>query len=273
MTDVVTNVRRRMERWLADGLGPGVVVAVSGGGDSVALLRVLHQLAMEFALQLAVAHLNHGVRGEEAEEDARSVAELAGRLDLPFDLGRWSPTRSAHFEAEARRARYAWLVEVAKAREASAVAVGHTRDDQAETILHRIVRGTGLRGLAGIPRRRPLAEGVSLLRPFLGVARDEVRGYLAAIGQPYRDDASNDDTTRTRARIRHDLLPRLAREYNPGVAEALVRLGELASAAGRGLDRQLIALERAALQESGPDRIVLGRRVLRRSPRFLRGEL
>src|SRR5262245_10919861 len=218
MTDVVTNVRRRMERWLADGLGPGVVVAVSGGGDSVALLRVLHQLAMEFALQLAVAHLNHGVRGEEAEEDARFVAELAGRLDLPFDLGCWSPTRSAHFESEARRARYAWLVEVAKARGASAVAVGHTRDDQAETILHRILRGTGLRGLAGIPSRRPLADSVTLIRPLLDASRAELRDYLASLGQTYRDDATNADLSRTRSRLRHDLMPKLATEYNPRVA-------------------------------------------------------
>ncbi len=101
-----------------------------------------------------MAHLDHGVRGAAAAADARFVAELAERLGLPCFLGHWRPAREAHFEADARRARFAWLLEVARDRQASAVALGHTCDDQAETILHRIVRGTGLRGLAGMPARR-----------------------------------------------------------------------------------------------------------------------
>ena len=271
----------RVERGLSRrrDVGPGTtwVVAVSGGSDSVGLLRALHALAPRLGLRLSLAHLDHGVRGESARADAAFVAELAGALGLPIDLGHWQPDRPAHFEADARRARYAWLAEVARARGASAVAVGHTRDDQAETILHRIVRGTGLRGLAGIPRRRPLAEGITLVRPILEVGRDEVRAYLSALGQPYRDDASNDDTSRTRARVRHDLLPRLAREYNPRVAEALVRLGDLASAATRGLEGRLIELERAATlsgdSDDDHDRVILDRRVLLLSPPSLRAEL
>jgi tRNA(Ile)-lysidine synthase len=267
-------VERRLARQRDGGPGAAWVVAVSGGSDSVGLLRVLDALAPGLGLRLSVAHLDHGARGEAARADAAFVADLAAALGLPFDLGRWQPTRAGHFEADARHARYAWLAEVARARGAAAVAVGHTRDDQAETILQRIVRGTGLRGLAGMPRRRPLADGVSLVRPLLDVRRDEVRAYLAALGQPYRDDASNADTTRTRARIRHDLLPRLAHEYNPRVAEALVRLGALADAATRGLGRRLIALERSAMLEgSDPGRVVLDRRILLRSPRFLRAEL
>src|SRR3954447_23960246 len=266
----IAAVGRRARRWHRGGAW---VVAVSGGGDSVGLLRALHGLAPGLGLGLSVAHLDHGVRGESSRADASFVADLADELGLPFDRGEWRPTRPGHFEVEARRARYAWLVEVARARNASAVAVGHTRNDQSETILHRIVRGTGLRGLAGIPRRRTLAEGLTLVRPILGVTRAEVRGYLAAIGQPYRDDASNDDISRTRARIRHDLLPRLARDYNPGVAEALVRLGELAGEAGRALERRLVALERASLLGVEPDRVVLDRRPLLRSSRFLRAEL
>src|SRR3954447_11968021 len=243
----IAAVGRRARRWHRGGAW---VVAVSGGGDSVGLLRALHALAPGLGLGLSVAHLDHGARGEAARGDAAFVADLAAALGLPFDLGRWRPGRPGHFEADARRARYAWLVEVARARGASAVAVGHTRDDQAETILHRIVRGTGLRGLAGIPRRRTLAEGVSLVRPLLGVTRAEVRGYLAAIGQPHRDDDSNDDLSRTRARIRHDLLPRLAREYNPRVAEALVRLGELAGASQHGIETTLAEMERAVVLDA-----------------------
>jgi tRNA(Ile)-lysidine synthase len=185
-------------------------------------------------LELSVAHLDHGARPESAE-DARFVAGLAESLGLPFDLGHWRPERPAHFEADARRARYAWLAEVAHRRGATAVAVGHTRDDQAETILHRVLRGTGPRGLAGIPRRRPLAEGVTLARPLLDVGRAELRVYLNQIGQPWREDVTNADPAQTRARVRHDLLPRLA-DFNPDVIGALVRLGALTRSAVAAMD-------------------------------------
>ena len=173
-------------------------------------------------------HLDHGVRGEASRADAAFVAELAAMLGLPFDQGQWRPSRSGHFESEALRARYDWLTQIARARNAAVVAVGHTRDDQAETILHRIVRGTGPRGLAGIPSRRVLATDprIMLVRPLLICHRQGIREYLAGLGQPCREDESNADLTRTRARIRHDLLPRLAAEYNPRLADALVRLGE-----------------------------------------------
>ena len=237
----IDRVERRLARWCEQGLGKAWVVAVSGGGDSVGLLRVLHQLAGPLGLRLSVAHLDHGVRGEAARADAAFVAALAGSLDLPFVLGAWQPTRSGHFESDARRARYDWLTEAARARGASVIAVGHTRDDQAETILHRIVRGTGPRGLAGMPRTRLLASKprITLARPLLGVSRREVRDYLAELKQPFREDASNADLSRTRARIRHDLLPKLAAEYNPNVALALVRLGSLASSFERAVDADL----------------------------------
>jgi tRNA(Ile)-lysidine synthase len=237
-------------------------VAVSGGSDSVGLLRALHALAPGLGLELSVAHLDHGARGEAGRRDAAFVSELAGSLGLPCDLGEWAPTRPAHFEADARRARYAWLTDVARGRGAAAVAVGHTRDDQAETILHRVVRGTGLRGLAGIPRRRPLAAGLTLVRPLLDVGRDDIRAYLAACGQPFRDDATNADVARTRARIRHELLPRLAADYNPKVADALVRLGSFAEASERLRGRGHRACLRVALVEAGAERIVLRRRPL-----------
>src|SRR5439155_22815708 len=115
-------VRAVLRRWLGSGPGPGWVVAVSGGSDSVGLLRVLHELGPGLGLRLSVAHLDHGVRGEAARADAEFVAGLASSLDLPFDPGRWQPARAGHFEAHARRARYAWLAEGARARGAAAVA-------------------------------------------------------------------------------------------------------------------------------------------------------
>ncbi|WP_406698704.1 tRNA lysidine(34) synthetase TilS [Singulisphaera sp. Ch08] len=266
-------VQRLLADWIGSGLGTGWVVAVSGGGDSVGLLRVLHRFGPELGLRLSVAHLDHGVRGEAGRRDAEFVAELAGTLGLPVDLGQWSPSRPGHFEADARGARYAWLAEVAQARGASVVAVGHSRDDQAETILHRIVRGTGPRGLAGIPSRRPLAAGITLVRPFLKVAREEIRASLAELGQPYRDDASNNDQSRTRARIRHDLLPKLAADYNPKVAEALVRLGELAAAADRSDRRRVLEMVRIATLEASADEVSLDREALGQFSKFDRTEV
>jgi len=265
----LARLRRSLGR-LAD---PVVVVAVSGGGDSIGLLRALAGLAPDLGLRLSVAHLDHGTRGAEGRGDAEFVAGLAGRYGLPFDLGRWAPTRPGHFEADARRARYGWLAEVAGRRGAGAVAVGQTLDDQAETILHRIVRGTGVGGLAGMPRRRRLAPGVVLIRPLLGVSRREVRDYLAAIGQEFREDSSNLDTTRTRARIRLDLLPKLADEYNPAVVAALVRLGRLAAETDRAASRRIGRLARGLVIEANPGCVVLDRPGLARLRPFERAEI
>jgi tRNA(Ile)-lysidine synthase len=271
----VDRIGRRIARWRTRGLGETWVIAVSGGGDSVGLLRLLHHVAPNAGLRLSVAHLDHGVRCEAARADAAFVADLAASLGLPFDLGRWQPHRAGHFESDARRARYDWLVEVARRRAAAVVAVGHTRDDQAETILHRILRGTGPRGLAGIPRRRPLDADptIELVRPLLDVSREEIRAYLGDLGQPWREDASNTDRTRTRARIRHDLLPALAREYNPDVAQAIVRLGRLAQSARGAIARTVRGLDDETVISSSPDRIVLDRGALRTLPPFLRAEL
>lgn len=216
--------------------GQGLVVAVSGGADSVGLLRLLDSLRGELGLTLSVAHLDHGVRGQAARDDAQFVQALAAQLALPVDLGTWRPEHMADFEAQARRARYDWLISVAQARRARAVAVAHTLDDQAETILHRIVRGTGPRGLAGMAGCRKLSEGLTLVRPLLGVRRAQIRDYLQSIGQTWREDASNADRRRTRARIRLELLPELASSFNPRVVEALVRLARLSEEEHRTLE-------------------------------------
>lgn len=246
-----------------------VVVAVSGGGDSVGLLRLLHAQG----LNLVVAHLDHGARGEESRADAAFVANLAEQLGLPFAVGHWRPTRATHFESDARRVRYRWLARVARQRGAKVVVVGHTRDDQAETIIHRIVRGTGPRGLAGMPARRPLAPGVTLARPLLLASRAGVLDYLRSIDQPYREDPTNSDRARTRARIRHDLLPKLAAEYNPQVVSAILSMGRLAQQAYRGADRRIARTARAVVIELEPEWMVVdGRELLALTP-FDRAEV
>jgi tRNA(Ile)-lysidine synthase len=269
----IERVRAALERWRSAGLGTDWVVAVSGGSDSVGLLRVLHAMGPELGLRLSVAHLNHGARGAAAENDARFVARLAESLGLPSDLGQWQPTRPSHFEADARRARYAWLAKLAETRGASVVAVGHTRDDQAETILHRILRGTGPRGLAGMPSRRRLSDSVVLVRPLLRVSRSEIQTYLASINQDFHNDATNADLARTRARIRHDLLPKLASEYNPRIVEALIRLGGLSLESRRAWEGLLRGRARGAVVARGPDAIVLRQGPLARLPRIARAEL
>ncbi len=236
----------RLEAAMKPWNGAGVVVGVSGGGDSVGLLRALVALGRDF--RLSVACFDHGTREGASTRDAAYVAALAARLGLPFDLGCWKRSRPNHFEADARHARYAWLLDVATRRGASAVAVGHTVDDQAETVLHRIIRGTGLLGLAGMPARRPLGPGVTLVRPILGATRLEVRDYLSAIGQGWREDASNLDLSRTRARIRLDLLPKLVEDYNANAADALIRLARLAGEASKAANRRALRrLDRVAL--------------------------
>jgi tRNA(Ile)-lysidine synthase len=271
----LVQVRRRVRQWCSMPAGTTWVVAVSGGSDSVGLLRALHKLAPKLGLTLSVAHLDHGTRGEAARADAAFVQALAGSLGLPLDLGHWRPTRAGHFEADARRARYSWLLEIAVARGASAIAVGHTRDDQVETILHRIIRGTGLRGLAGMPSQRVLSwdPPVMLIRPLVSVSRQAIRTSLGCAGEPFREDASNADQARTRGRIRHDLLPRLAQEYNPRVAEAIIRLGRLAGASERCIERQVIELEHEATRLLSQDQIELRRDRLRQSPLFLCAEV
>ena len=252
--------------------GRTVVVAVSSGGDSVGLVRLLHEFRQDLSLHLSVAHLNHGTRGEAATADAEFVADLAENLGLPVDFGHWQPTRTGHFESDARNARYNWLIEIAKQRNATLIAIGHTRDDQAETILHRILRGTGPRGLAGIPRRRKLTEGISLIRPLLAVSRVEIRTYLAEIGQTFRDDASNAVLDRTRNRIRHDLLPKLESEYNRAIRDALIRLGRI-SGDFRAWNAQLDLQVKAATVSIGDFAVELLNEPLRALPLSVRAEV
>jgi len=211
-----------------------VVVAVSGGADSVSLLCGLNELRLrEKAVKgrLIAAHFNHRMR-DTAEHDAEFVQKLADQLDLPCVIGRaekpLKATGGEGLEATARAARYEFLLRAASEHGARYVATAHTADDQAETILHRVIRGTGIAGLAGIQRTRPLSEAVTLIRPLLEVSRSEVVAYLSERQQTFCLDESNEDPSFTRNRIRHALLPQLASQYNPNVREALLRLGQLA---------------------------------------------
>ena len=210
----------------------GVLLAVSGGPDSVSLLRTISALKQTGPGAVEVAHLNHGIRPEQSELDAQFVTQLCKSLSVPCHLGQANVLQEAGghkngLEEVARHLRYRFLQETAERIGARYVATAHTANDQAETILHHVLRGTGVSGLAGIPRSRRLGSSVSLIRPMLNFSRSEIIGYLEDLGQPYRVDLTNQDLTYTRNRIRHELLPALAADYNEHVCEALCRLGTL----------------------------------------------
>ncbi len=220
-----------------------VLVAISGGADSVALTRGLHALRGTGPGTLVLAHYNHRQRGNESDADERFVAELAAQLDCLLVAAR-ADSEVAQSEDSLRRARYAFLTQAASESGARYVATGHTADDQVETVLFNILRGTGLSGLAGIPRCRELNEAATLIRPLLGVGRSDVLAYLGQLGQAYREDISNASLAYTRNRIRHELLPLLETNYNPLVREALLRLAKVARSvdeSGRSEARQQLS--------------------------------
>ena len=208
--------------------GDRVGVAVSGGGDSVALLLLLEELRAELGVSLLVLHFNHQLRGTDSDADEQFVADLARGRGLEFVSARRDVAAEArrlgqNLEEVARQLRYDFFNEVAQSGRVTRVAVAHTADDQAETVLARLLRGTGPTGLAGI---YPVVGVV--VRPLLGVRRAAVREYLKSCGQTWREDASNQDARRLRARIRHTLLPLLETEFQPAVVERLAALASTA---------------------------------------------
>jgi tRNA(Ile)-lysidine synthase len=251
----------------------GVLVAVSGGADSVALVRALPRIAASRSGQLSVAHFNHGLRGPESAADERFVVQLCDALTVPCEVGHpAAPLPSAvpdGLEAAARDARYRFLLGVAERRGARYLVTAHTADDQVETILHRIVRGTGIAGLSGMPRARSLSPAVTLLRPMLAIRRSEVLEYLTQLGQPYRDDSSNTDSRFTRNRLRHDLLPRLASDYNAEIGAALLRLGSLAGEVQQVVDRLVDELAQRAVVEQTAQDLRLDAAALAAQPAYL----
>jgi tRNA(Ile)-lysidine synthase len=261
------------------GVEEGLVLAVSGGPDSVALLTALVELRPASAGPLLIAHFNHRLRGADSDEDEAFVRRLhdglarAGGAGLMLrstrvDVAGRAQTEKGNLESTARRLRYAWLAEVAQEFHLARVATGHTADDQAETVLHHLLRGTGLKGLRGIAPRRPLNGCVAVIRPLLQATRREVLEYLRDRNQEYRHDRSNEDLRFTRNRIRHELLPNLE-SYNPAIRSVLARLAEQARAAYALEQDQARALLAAAELPRAGRVLVLDRRRLAQAPRHL----
>jgi tRNA(Ile)-lysidine synthase len=208
-----------------------VLVAVSGGADSVALLRLLLELRGELGAVLAVAHFNHGLRGESSDADEHFVVNLAGRYKLDCsvehaNVAEYAAARRLSLETAGRELRYEWLAKIAHEQRFDAVATAHTLDDQAETVLMKFLRGAGSKGLAGIFPEMT-RDDIRFIRPLLSSTRAEVEAYLSALAQPWREDESNLDHRFRRNRLRHELLPLLEREYNPNVRELLSEAAEI----------------------------------------------
>lgn len=250
--------------------GGRVLVALSGGADSVAMLFLLRELESAGELAIAgVAHLNHQLRGADADGDEAFCAALAARLALPFRSGRvdvaaLARDRRRSLEDMARDVRYAFLAAAASELEADAVAVAHTRDDQAETFLLRLLRGAGARGLAGI---RPRAGRV--IRPLLEIRREELRVYLRDVGECFREDASNADVVIPRNRIRHELIPYLQQRFNPGAADVLAREAALARHDEELLDAQAIELASRIVVTDDVGTVRIDGPALREAPKAL----
>lgn len=283
MSRILDSARRTIRRHGLIERGARVVVALSGGADSMALLLVLRELAGSDGFQIAgAAHLNHQLRGVEADRDEAFCRRVAAVWAIPIDVERTDVAGLAQqlgvsIEQGAHIARHNFFKRAASRLDATAVAVAHTRDDQAETFLLRLLRGAGPRGLGGMHPRSGL-----VVRPFIDTSRADVRAYLAAQNVEFREDASNADLSIPRNRIRHELLPYLETRFSPGIVGVLDREAAIARddaefldrAAGRAADRLItltadgVEIDVDALCGEAP---AIARRVIRDAQRMASG--
>jgi len=242
--------------------GDRVGVAVSGGADSVAMLRALLELRGELGIVLSVLHFNHKIRGADADEDERFVQGLAGQQGLEFhgssaDVPAYAAEHKLSLEAAGREARYQFFESFFERQALDAVATGHTMDDQAETVLMRVLRGAGTRGLGGIyPKRAVIGGGGAvgcIVRPLLGVRRAEILRYLGSLHQCWREDATNFDLQYTRNRIRHGLIPLIETRFKPNAVAALAQLAEVAREEENYWEAELRQIMPALVQVPGSD--------------------
>ena len=265
--------------------GESVLAAVSGGADSVFLVRVLAMLSVEQGFSLAVAHLDHGLRGQESRRDADFVRELAETLELPCysakaDVEQYAKKRGLSLEEAARELRYDFLQAAARKHGLDKIATGHQKDDLAETVLIHMLRGSGPTGLSGMMPARG-----NIVRPLIGVRRRDIERYLSRNAIAFVTDSSNADTKFVRNRVRHRLLPVLEREYNPAIVEALNRSAQIARDENDFLDSVAESVYKMVKKPSGRDRVALDigglkkahvalvRRVARKAAEEIKGDL
>jgi len=207
-----------------------VLVGVSGGPDSVALLHILYELKKEYSLNILIAHLDHKFRGEESRADRRFCEDLAEKYKLEIlweeiDVPKITKEKGISPEEAARFERYDFFKRICGQRGMNKIAVGHTRDDQAETVLMRIIRGAGMAGLGGISPVKEM-QGFKIIRPLIEVSRREIESFILESALKFRKDSSNEKTIFTRNKIRLELIPLLEKEFNPNIKEVLANMAE-----------------------------------------------
>ncbi|HZS27086.1 MAG TPA: tRNA lysidine(34) synthetase TilS [Candidatus Angelobacter sp.] len=253
---VIEKVQKQIRELRLMAPGDRIAAAVSGGADSLALLRALLELRQELGIVLSVAHFHHQIRGAEADFDQQFVSDLAVQFQLKFlsgsaDVPTYGRDHKLSLESAARELRHQWFAQLIRQGVADKIATAHTLDDQAETVLMKILRGTGVRGLAGIA---PEQKEKHLVRPLLGITRKEIEKYLGAIHQPWRNDSSNLDLSHTRNRIRHTLLPFLERDFNPAIRQTLADLADVARAEDDYWRKELESLLPRLVRQGKPTR-------------------
>lgn len=264
--------------------GDRVLVALSGGADSVALLHLFLDLQSRIEFDICAAHLNHGLRGKESMEDERFVKELCQKFAIPCittreDIQKKAKENRTSLEVAGREARLVFLKKTSEKVKANKIAFGHTMNDQAENVLFRMMRGSGTKGLSSM---RPL-EG-SMIRPLLTISRKEIESYLHCKQSSFRTDSSNDDMRFTRNKIRHNLIPFLREQFNPQIVETLSRMATVLSEEDVFLDAVIsgIIVKEARIKNGRADISVeilkylppaLSRRLIRRILQIVRGNL
>jgi len=238
--------------------GDAVLVAVSGGADSTALLVCLHRLASRLGIELSAAHLNHGLRESESDEDEAFVRALCSDVGIRLISGRADVRQLAHerrrnLEDAARLARYEFLRGTARSRGCRKIAVGHNLNDQAESVLFRFLRGSGEEGISGI---HPVVDGL-VIRPLLETPRKAIEEYLVSLGRSWREDSTNRQLVLRRNRLRHEVLPYLAEHFNPRVLEALARNAVHAREVAGFLDAETRRSYQAIREDAAPGFVCL----------------
>jgi tRNA(Ile)-lysidine synthase len=275
---MIDRVREAIERHRMFSPGQCVGVAVSGGADSVFLLYALHELAPGWNLHLSVVHVEHGIRGDASRQDAQFVRELAGHFGLPCHVREAAVLAiDDNLEQAARWVRQDFFRELISSGTIDRVATGHTLSDQSETVLYRLLRGSGLTGLCGI---LPVTtEGI--VRPLLYLKREELEEWLRARGISWREDETNQDHSYARNRLRHEVLPALRESFNPRLDDALAHLATLAQDEEDFWNREILSRYAAPsgpvvkLQagELGAMHPALARRIVRRALQCIKGNL
>lgn len=287
--DIVRNVRETIVEHRMLKRGDHVLVALSGGPDSMALLHIMNDLQKTFGLKISIAHLNHKLRGRTSDREEEFVKRIARKLKIAIvtesrDIRRIAAQQKISIEEAARNERYDFLSSAARSVGAAKIAVAHTADDQAETVLFRLIRGAS-GGIAGMPATRKLDTGGTVIRPVLNLWKKDILHYLHERQIPFKTDTSNDDTDFVRNRIRHKLLPFLLKDFNPNIKEVLLNnaenlseISDLARWETRKVFKNLVKIRRHGVIEL--DRVhfeilhpAIRKEVIRECLRLLKGDL